>query len=111
LHRRDCDPSGFRWIANDPDLSLTAFARFGDDGDAPCVVVCNYTPVERHWRIGVPAPGAWEEVLNTDSVAYGGGDRTNGSTIHSREGDWDGLPQSVEIRVPPLAALILRHQK
>ncbi|WP_240661520.1 1,4-alpha-glucan branching protein GlgB [Nioella ostreopsis] len=111
LHRRDCDPSGFRWIANDPDLSLTAFARFGDDGDAPCVVVCNYTPVERHWRIGVPAPGAWEEVLNTDSAAYGGGDRTNGGTIHSREGDWDGLPQSVEIRVPPLAALILRHQK
>ncbi|MEL6521569.1 MAG: 1,4-alpha-glucan branching protein GlgB [Pseudomonadota bacterium] len=109
LHRRDCEPSGFRWIANDPEQSLMAFARFGEDGDAPVVVVCNFTPVERHWRIGLPLPGAWEEVLNTDAGSYGGGDRGNGGQVQSEDGERDGLPQNAEITVPPLATLIFRH--
>ncbi|MEM8654007.1 MAG: 1,4-alpha-glucan branching protein GlgB [Pseudomonadota bacterium] len=108
LHRRDCDPSGFRWIANDPDQSLTAFARFGEDGDAPVVVVCNFTPVERQWRIGVPAAGLWEEVLNSDAAAYGGGDRGNGGAVQSQSGDWDGLPDFVDVNVPPLATMMFR---
>ncbi|MEM7724591.1 MAG: 1,4-alpha-glucan branching protein GlgB [Pseudomonadota bacterium] len=108
LHRRDCDPSGFRWIANDPDQSLTAFARFGEDGDAPVIVVCNFTPVERQWRIGVPVPGLWEEVLNSDAAAYGGGDRGNGGAVQSQSGDWDGLPDFVDINVPPLATVMFR---
>ena len=108
LHRRDCDPSGFRWIANDPDQSLTAFARFGDDGDAPVVVACNFTPVERQWRIGVPAAGLWEEVLNSDAAAYGGGNRGNGGGVHSQKGEWDGLPDYVDITVPPLATVMFR---
>ncbi|MEO1309023.1 MAG: alpha amylase C-terminal domain-containing protein, partial [Pseudomonadota bacterium] len=109
LHRRDCEPSGFRWIANDPEQSLMAFARFGEDGDAPVVVVCNFTPVERHWRIGLPLPGAWEEVLNTDAGSYGGGDRGTGGQVQSEDGERDGLPQNAEITVPPLATLIFRH--
>lgn len=108
LHRRDCKPSGFRWIANDSEQSLTAFARFGAPGDAPVVVLCNFTPIERRWRIGLPVAGLWEEVLNTDTAAYGGGDRTNG-TLASQSGDWDGLQHSVEVTLPPLATVMLRH--
>ncbi|WP_189367750.1 1,4-alpha-glucan branching protein GlgB [Tateyamaria omphalii] len=110
LHRRDCDPSGFYWIANDPDQSLTAFVRRGEDGDAPVVVVCNFTPVERQWRIGVPASGTWEEVLNSDAAAYGGGNRGNEGAVQSQIGEWDGLPQFVDITVPPLATVIFRHK-
>ncbi|WP_299746034.1 1,4-alpha-glucan branching protein GlgB [uncultured Tateyamaria sp.] len=110
LHRRDCDPSGFGWIANDPDQSLTAFVRRGEDGDAPVVVVCNFTPVVRQWRIGVPVPGLWEEVLNTDAAAYGGGDRGNGGAVQSQSGDWDGLPDFVDVTVPPLATVVFRHK-
>ena len=110
LHRRDCDPSGFRWIANDPEQSLTAFARFGEAGDAPVVVVCNFTPVERTWRIGVPEAGHWAEVLNTDRSDYGGGDRGNGDGVDTRPGDYDGLDQSIQITVPPLATIIFQHR-
>ncbi|WP_147107079.1 1,4-alpha-glucan branching protein GlgB [Tateyamaria sp. syn59] len=109
LHRRDCDPSGFAWIANDPEHSLTAFVRMGDEGDAPAVVVCNFTPVERQWRIGVPAAGAWAEVLNSDAAVYGGGNRGNGGAVHSQAGEWDGLPQFVDVTVPPLATVMFRH--
>ena len=108
LHRRDCEPSGFRWIANDPDQSLTAFVRYGDSGDAPVIVVCNFTPVERQWRIGTPEPGVWEEVMNTDAANYGGGNRGNHGVVHTQGEAWDGHPQSVEITVPPLATLMFR---
>ncbi|MEO1580189.1 MAG: 1,4-alpha-glucan branching enzyme, partial [Pseudomonadota bacterium] len=56
LYAKDCEGGGFRWICNHPDISVTAFARYGNDGDAPAMVVCNFTPMERKLRIGVPAP-------------------------------------------------------
>ena len=108
LHRRDCEREGFAWIANDPDQSLSAFARFGAEGDAPVVVACNFTPVERRWRIGVPGAGTWEEALNTDAAAYGGGDRRNGAQ-EARPGEWNGHPQSIEITLPPLATVMFRQ--
>ena len=109
LYRKDCEPSGFRWIANDPEQSLMAFARFGQDRDAPVVVVCNFTPMEREWRIGLPVPGHWDEVLNTDAEAYGGGNRGNAGGVDTQPGEHDGMAQSASLRVPPLATLILRH--
>ena len=109
LYRRDCDPTGFRWIANNPQQSTIAFSRFGDEGDAPVVVVCNFTPVERsHFRVGLPAEGRWTEVINTDAQVYGGGDRVNAGALNSAPVEWDGQAHSVEIRLPPLAAVILR---
>ncbi len=110
LHVRDCEREGFRWIANDPERSLSAFARFGRAGDAPVVVVCNFTPVERRWRIGVPEAGRWDEVLNTDAGSYGGGDRRNAPGLETRAGDHDGLAQSIEIIVPPLATVMIKHR-
>ncbi len=110
LHRRDCEPSGFAWIANDSDRSLMAFARYGAPGDAPVIVICNFTPLERAWRIGLPQPGTWEEVLNTDAAVYGGGNRGNCGRVATEPQAWDDHAQSAELTVPPLAALILRHE-
>ena len=109
LHRRDCEPSGFRWIANDPEKSLSAFARFGEKGDAPVVIACNFTPMERRWRIGLPEAGKWDEILNTDSAAFGGGDRGNLGGIRTEAVEWDGFGQSAEITLPPLSTLMFRH--
>ncbi len=110
LHVKDCDPSGFRWIANDPEHSLSAFVRYGGDTDSPVVVVCNFTPVERRWRIGVPLAGQWDEILNTDSDAYGGGNRGNFGGVVTQNDARDGLEQSIEITAPPLATLMFRHR-
>ncbi|MEL7115457.1 MAG: 1,4-alpha-glucan branching protein GlgB [Pseudomonadota bacterium] len=109
LHARDCEASGFRWIANDPDTSVTAFARFGDDGDPPALVVCNFTPVERRRRLGLPARGTWREVINTDAADYGGGGRGNYGSVASEAVAWDGMDHSTEVTLPPLATLILLH--
>jgi len=38
------------------------------EGDAPVLVMCNFTPVPReNYRIGVPRGGRWVERINTDS--------------------------------------------
>ncbi len=111
LYRRDCEPSGFRWLENDPGQSLTSFARFGEDGDAPVVVVCNFTPIERTGvRIGVPEAGTWCEILNSDADTYGGGNRCNETDVHSDEIAWSDLPQSIEINVPPLSTVIFQRK-
>ena len=109
LYRRDCDPSGFRWIANDPERSTICFARFGDEGDKPVVVICNFTPVERQdVRVGVPVAGGWHEVMNSDAEQYGGGHRVNSGEMHSQPVEWDGLPNSISVTLPPLSVLIFR---
>ncbi len=111
LHVKDCDASGFQWIANDPVISKIAFARYGNDGDVPVIVLCNFTPLERSsLRVGVPAMGHWAEVMNTDSAIYGGGNRGNLGGVDAVAGDWDGMGQSIEVTLPPLSTLIFRLQ-
>ena len=109
LHAKDCLPDGFGWLSNDPSQSTIAFARYGDDGDAPVVVVCNFTPVERlDFRVGVPEQGFWEEVLNTDADIYGGGNRGNLGGGMSEGIATDGHAQSIALTLPPLSVVVMR---
>jgi 1,4-alpha-glucan branching enzyme len=106
LHVNDCRPEGFEWIeANEAEASVYAWQRKGQAGDAPVVVVVNLTPVERRWRLGLPGPGHWAEVLNTDSALYGGGDRGNLGGILAEDMPWHGQAQSALVTLPPLSAL------
>jgi len=110
LHVKDCEGDGFQWIdATDADASLYSFIRRGNAGDAPCVVICNFTPVERTGhRIGLPHPGHWSEVLNTDAGIYGGGDRGNLGGVVATDEPWHHQPASALFTIPPLSTLIFR---
>ncbi|WP_461426595.1 1,4-alpha-glucan branching protein GlgB [Gymnodinialimonas sp.] len=112
LHLGDCVPEGFSWICNDPAQSTLGFARYGGPDDAPVVVMCNFTPVERTaFRIGVPEAGQWDEVLNTDSDAYGGSNIGNLGSVATEGIPCDGHPQSVALTLPPLSTVVLRLNK
>ncbi|MGL4279527.1 MAG: 1,4-alpha-glucan branching protein GlgB, partial [Albidovulum sp.] len=68
LHVNDCRPEGFVWLEpNDAEASVFAWVRRGRAGDPMVVAVVNMTPVERRYRLGFPAAGVWEEMLNTDA--------------------------------------------
>ncbi|MEO0637740.1 MAG: 1,4-alpha-glucan branching protein GlgB [Pseudomonadota bacterium] len=109
LHRNDCTANGFGWLNNDPSQSTIGFARYGEEGDAPVVVMCNFTPVERSgFRTGVPKAGFWEEVLNSDADSYGGGNRGNMGGRPSEAIAADGQAQSVTLTLPPLSVVVLR---
>jgi 1,4-alpha-glucan branching enzyme len=110
LHRHDCDPSGFRWVVlHDSEQSVFAYLRYGDTGDAPMLVVCNFTPVPRYgYRLGVPKSGVWREVMNTDAGGYGGANLGNGGAVYAEDTPWGDLPASVSLVLPPLATVVFQ---
>ena len=111
LHERDCEEDGFRWIeVGDRDRSVFAWLRLGGDGARPVVAVLNFTPVPReHYRIGMPLPGRWREILNTDAAIYGGTDRGNAGSVLAHSGESHGYANHASLMLPPLAALWLVH--
>jgi 1,4-alpha-glucan branching enzyme len=111
LYARDCEPEGFRWIvADDRDNSVFAWLRFAP-GAPPIAVVSNFTPVPRAgYRIGLPFPGSWREVLNTDAAGYGGGGLGNHGAVEAKATPSHGFPASAEILAPPLATVYFEWQ-
>jgi 1,4-alpha-glucan branching enzyme len=111
LHALDCDSAGFRWIiGDDRDNSVFAYYRSGYAETPPIIVVCNFTPVPRlRYRVGAPRAGGWREILNTDSEIYGGSNMGNGGWVEASSMPSHGQPFSIEITLPPLATVLLRH--
>jgi 1,4-alpha-glucan branching enzyme len=111
LHRYEFNWQGFEWIdCNDVGQSVISFLRKGDEGEMALVVV-NLTPVPHQgYRIGVPLPGHYREVLNSDAACYGGSDLGNGSAPLQAEGiPWMNRSHSLALTLPPLAAIVLQH--
>jgi 1,4-alpha-glucan branching enzyme len=110
LHQRDAVSTGFRWVVGDDTAnSVFAFLRYGNDEAPPVLVVSNMTPVPRPgYRIGVPRPGLWRELLNTDSSFYGGSDLGNGGAVATAPVQSHGEAQSLQLTLPPLATLFMR---
>ncbi|QYK43544.1 MAG: 1,4-alpha-glucan branching protein GlgB [Paracoccaceae bacterium] len=110
LHVNDARPEGFQWIeSNDAAASVYAWVRRGRPGDPMVIAVVNMTPVERHYRLGLPAAGLWEEILNTDAGIYGGGNRGNLGTVKAEKKGWHGQDHSAGIVLPPLATVYFRQ--
>jgi 1,4-alpha-glucan branching enzyme len=105
----DFDPAGFRWLeANDAAANVIAFARLSEDGARQLVCVCNLSPVPREgYRVGLPSPGRWREVLNTDSAYYGGADIGNLGGVSCEPQPWHDQPYSATLTLPPLAVVWL----
>ena len=113
LHVKDCDHDGFQWIdGGDAENSTLSYIRRGGPKDAPVVVICNFTPVERSdFRLGVPGLGKWAEILNTDAAVYGGGNRGNLGGVEAEAVPHCGQPASIRITLPPLSVLIFSATK
>lgn len=111
LHEVDFDWSGFQWIDfSDADNSVIAYLRKAKSTQAAIVCLCNFTPVlRRDYRIGVPEPGWYRELINTDGIAYGGGNMGNGGGVHAEEIPHHGFRYSVTVILPPLSILWLKQ--
>jgi 1,4-alpha-glucan branching enzyme len=113
LHEVDFEWQGFEWLdANDGDNSVLSFIRRGKTPGDFLVTVLNATPVVRSgYRIGVPEAGAYREVFNSDSGRYGGSNVGNLGAVHAAPRQHMGRAYSLELRLPPLAAVYLKWSK
>ena len=109
LWELDSDPAGFWWLEpNDAEENVVAFARASKDGERVLVFVANLSPVPRQaFRLGLPRPSRWREVINTDSEYYGGSGVGNLGVVEPEPVPWHGQSVSAEITLPPLAAIWL----
>jgi 1,4-alpha-glucan branching enzyme len=113
LHEVDFEWTGFEWIdANDGDNSVLTFLRRGKTPGDFVVAILNATPVPRSsYRIGVPEAGAYREVFNSDAGRYGGSNMGNMGEVRAAPIRHMGRPYSVELTLPPLAAIYLKWSK
>ncbi|HET9072283.1 MAG TPA: 1,4-alpha-glucan branching protein GlgB, partial [Acidimicrobiales bacterium] len=125
----DFTPAGFRWIdASDAGHSVLSFLRLRPEPEpaapgaeppawpsapaagSPGVLACvaNLTPTPHEgYRIGLPRPGRWREVLNTDAAEWGGSGIGNGGGVFAEPEGWHGQPFSAQLTLPPLGVLWL----
>ena len=110
LHETDTDPAAFEWVdCHDSDQSSYSWLRRQAHSHETLLAVCNFTPVPRpNHRVGVPFPGHWNEILNTDAAIYGGSDLGNFGGVEATATEWHGRPCSVTLTLPPLAVLFLK---
>ncbi|MBP1137596.1 1,4-alpha-glucan branching enzyme [Arthrobacter sp. PvP023] len=109
LYERDNEPGGFQWInGGDADRNVLSFIRWDTDGN-PLVCAINFSGgPHQGYTLGVPAAGAWQEVLNTDHSSYGGSGVLNqGALTASTEGQ-DGQPATLTVTLPPLGAAFFK---
>jgi len=104
LYAADVRPEGFAWIdANDSANNVASFLR-RDPADERAVLACvaNFAGhPHRDYRVGLPLPGRWRELLNTDAQDYGGSGWGNLGSIEASGEPWHGQPASAVLQLPP----------
>ena len=63
----------------------------------------------RGYRIGVPKPGKWREVLNSNAAIYGGTDEGNYGGAESEATPCHGHAQSLLLNLPPLGMVVFKQ--
>jgi 1,4-alpha-glucan branching enzyme len=112
LYELDHEQSGFSWIdGGNADANLLSFLRRDAQGNQ-LVAVINFSGSPHHdFVLGLPEPGEWEEILNTDSEGFGGSGVGNFGLVQALGGPSHGQPHSAIISVPPLGGIWLRPKK
>ncbi|HNQ88748.1 MAG TPA: 1,4-alpha-glucan branching protein GlgB [Verrucomicrobiota bacterium] len=110
LWQADYEPVGFQWIdCSDHEHSVLSFLRRAIESGPEIAVVLNLTPEVHHrYRIGLPRPGRWVEVLNSDAAVYGGSGVGNSGQVVAEAFSVHQQPFSAELTLPPLGVLVLR---
>jgi len=112
LHQKDFSGEGFEWIdCQNAHDSVLVYLRKSHDAHSQehLLVCCNFTPVVRPYRMGVPFVGGYREIFNSDAAIYGGSGVGNPGVIHADPHlPYHSQRASLEITIPPLGAVILK---
>ncbi|MDO4887465.1 MAG: 1,4-alpha-glucan branching protein GlgB [Actinomycetaceae bacterium] len=100
---------GFEWIdGSDGDHNVISYLRRSADDEDIVVAVCNFAGIPHpNYRVGLPLPGRWDEIVNTDALEYGGSGVGNFGTVNAEEVGWNGRPYSASLELPPFGVVYL----
>ncbi len=111
FHQVDFHGAGFEWLdANGAETNVLAFVRKARDPRDALVFVLNFADAPRpHYRIGVPYPVDYRELLNSDARKYGGfGLTLPGGQARAEEFSSHGFAFSLVLDLPPLGGVVLK---
>jgi len=107
LWQSDYDHAGFYWIdCADRENSVFSFVRQNNERTSEVAVIMNLTPVPRpDYRVGLPRPGRWREVLNSDAGIYGGSNHGNLGGVTAGDVNWHNQSYSAQFFLPPMSVI------
>ena len=111
LHQADLKAVGFEWLEVDnADENILAFLRKARDPRDALLFAANFSGVSRPGhRIGVPYPGTYSLLFDSNARRYGGfGDSERATAVDAEEIPWHGREFSIALDLPALSAVILR---
>jgi 1,4-alpha-glucan branching enzyme len=112
LYEKDFSGDGFSWVDfHDWEASVISFLRHGRRPADSVLVICNFTPVARqNYIVGVPRPGYWREILNSDAAIYGGSGVGNLGGVEASPVARQGHYHSLALTLPPLGVVYLKAE-
>ncbi len=113
LHAVDFESTGFEWIdIGNWQESIIIFLRKTRHAKDSILIAGNFTPIPRHdYRIGVPKPGYWRELLNSDSKEYGGSGQGNFGGVEADRDPGHGRRYSIRVTLPPLSVIFFKRME
>ena len=101
---------GFHWLdADDSAQSILLFRRTGREKTKAVTVLLNFQPdVYSDFRIGVPYPGQYQEILSSDATEFGGSGKGNPDILKAEPVPCHGEKWSVRVTVPPIGGILLQ---
>ena len=113
FYYNDYNPEGFEWIdQHDAQRSIVAFVRKGSTKKDELLFVFNFTPVCREdYRVGVSCSGIYTEILNSDSVEFGGATTKSMLPLKSEEVPCNQWDKSIHFTLPPLSAVAFKFNE
>lgn len=115
LSAKQFEPQGFEWVdSNDWERSILVYIRKSDSEikhSKKIIVILNLTPITRdQFKLGVDEAGEYEVIFNSDDTQYGGSNYLNDKKFKSTVSESHGKENSIELNLPPLAAVVLRKK-
>ena len=109
LWEQDFSWEGFQWICADDNGHNTASFVRTDKAGHELLVVINFSPCcWEGYRLGVPTPGTWQAVFNSDATAFGGEGLGPQEPLKSEKVSCHDRPESIVLDLPPLSGMIFK---
>ena len=113
LYEMDYDTEGFEWINHmESEKNMLTFIRKTKKKEELLVIVCNFSPLSyEKYQMGVPYPGKYKEIFNSDAAEFGGTGVRNARAKSSKRAEHDERKNSIVIDVAPLSVHIFSYIK